>query len=55
MAFVFNLPMAVFWSYHHWLFMLLLCLLISRAVLFYSISSFWAFGEHMHVLSEVTV
>lgn len=51
----FDLPMAVFWSYHHWLFILLVCLLISRVVLFYSISSFWALGEHMHVLSEVTV
>lgn len=45
-----DLSMAVFWLYRHWLFMLLFCLLISRVVLFYRISSFWSFGEHMRVL-----
>lgn len=54
MGFCFDLPIAVLWSYHHSLFMLLFCIIISKIILFYSVSSFWVFGEHMHVLSEVT-
>lgn len=49
-----DLPMAVLWPYHHWLFMSLFYIIISKIILFYSVSTFWVFGENMHVLSEVT-